>query len=909
MAANTDVQVTYKVYKELNNDLSGIKETAVEKKEGYIYVFRQLTPKEKSNDDGTRTRIYQTVDIKKNGSRDSLPEVMLNNKAAFFFCYSLIKLSENRVESIRKNLNKYITDKNDTHLYSKGEYKNNIPSRVVYIPLTKNSLSSNYVQPIGKSELNVDMSKVGTQNQATIYLHDWITHLQDLTNEYKDKIDSYYEVLNQTRVVSGEEYPVYSLYSFTKTITEVASSKSKYLNNIKEGDVIHSSSRGMREKRPMTRYLSDLDKLIEPKKDECKVVAEKIVNLYIEPSRSVHSSLIDYSFGADEEVDFAESLVGQSLQNNAHFISKDMSKAFGLGVVKKTMLDNAAKFKDIKDFSKLTPEDILEHSGEGDWFTYSFVLGNAKRIVTETPLILDSFLENMPEITKDNMKVLYKYIKDGRYKSLTGMGTIVSTDANRIKGYCRRHNINNLTESEMLGKWKDNMEIIYPDSSVYFEPVDGVKTGIVRQRILKPVDMKTKLSKKFLDAGSEALSNLGNVMDGFNILYQVSAFKDFKDTEEYLIAIASILGSLSGLCSVLIETSIKKSISKAGSSALVRISAGKVTGCIGILFTGIEAGISAVYRFRKNDDDAAGAYVISAISAGAYIVLAIAGVTGAPLLMCLALSILMQFLASYLTDDDIDVFLKYCLWGELYYDVPDTYPAWWPSIEELSSPNNAEQAIILSKPKKELFYNYDDHIPLNPLSFHYSKAGTKNLDYQLMALNNIVSRPPYKLKKGLEMLLVSDFQYANSIHLQLVDVKDILQIESIEVVLSNSRREFFRKTYTPWDNPGNFMNKTNYVDTDKNLQQVNTFRVLFIKSKDNLKKSIKKALSSKHSRSVAVRKYKRKKFTKLNDFLPSYYHKNIEEVKKADRLFPAVKVECNIRYTTPLKRSIKIVKK
>lgn len=908
MSDNTEINILFKVYKELditsddygNVGIKGIRDSAEVLNSGYVYIFRELSQNE-GNDDGTRTRIYFKMNLA-DGQSTSLPEKFFNKYSKFFFAYSKIELTDNRVESIRNNLDSFLTDKNSHHLHQTGEYKYNIPSRVNFVPITPRDRDYSYTQTRHEPRQDVEFPEDSEYN-TIIYLHDWITYLEDMTNDYIEKLNSYYEVLNQTKDVSGEDYSVYALYSFTKTIHEVASSKNKYYNNLKEGAIIHGS-KGMREPRPITECLSELESIIAPKKEECRIAAEKIVNLYIEPLRRIHSSLIDYSFGEENEIDFAESLVGKSLQNNANFISEDKSEAFGLSVVKQTLVNNAAKFEEISDLSSLTPEEILQQSGEGDWFTYSFVLGNVKRIVTETPLILDSFLQNIPELTRIDTIVMYDYIRNGRYKELKGIGKIVSTDASRVRSFCRTRNIPFDGPDQALNQWKKTMENIYPDATVEFQVIDNVKTGVVLEEKFLEIEvaLEPKLSTKFLAAGSEALSNLGNVMDGFNILYQVSAFKELKDTEEYLIAYASILSSLSGLCSVLIETSINKSISRAGSSSLIKISGGRVAGCVGILFTGIETGVSAVYRFSNDDGDAGAAYVASTIAAGAYIVLAFAGVTGAPLLICLAISILAQFLATYLTDDDIDVFLKYCLWGRNYNEIPEEHPAWWPSVEELASPNNAEQAIIMSESQEELFYNYDDHTPQNPLSFQHSSSGVDNLDYQLMALNTIIKRPPYQLIRRPDDHFEFAFVYDNTMHLQLVDIHDILHIDSIEIILTHESREIFKKTYTPWDNPGNFMNGLENVDIEQDLQKVDTFRVFFLYNKRELDRRIRSEL-----------RINNESYTTFNDYVPPYYHSNMHDLNprrlyRRYRTLYDVKAECNIRYTSPLRRGVKIVK-
>src|SRR5512135_789886 len=96
-------EVQFRVYKEFhihrNGTISGEKKSAETPLSGFTYIFREIAPGESNNADGTRTRLLSKLDMSKT-QRTTLLESSELGKHSYFFVYSPIQLTENRLESI-----------------------------------------------------------------------------------------------------------------------------------------------------------------------------------------------------------------------------------------------------------------------------------------------------------------------------------------------------------------------------------------------------------------------------------------------------------------------------------------------------------------------------------------------------------------------------------------------------------------------------------------------------------------------------------------------------------------------------------------------------------------------------------------------------------------------------------------
>lgn len=914
MANNKEVNVKFKIYTEFDDNLMGIQAsaTAVKKNTGYIYIFRPHVRGEKREKDGTRVK--KTI-IRNPGKNESLPETILNQKTNNFFCYSLIKLSKKREKKIKKNLEKYITEKNSTKDIPNNTFIEYIPSRITYIPLSENNKNLRYLQPNGNPKQDFEWFKVAGENYAIIYLYDWITYLKKITKLYSDNLKIYSDVLDSSISVSGETYKVSSLYSFTETLKQVVELKYKYDNNLANNDrEANEISDLLKNKEKYDTkyetYLHYLKQLVDPKKKEVEKAAEKIIALFSEDFKRIHSCLNDYSFGNDDEKDLVESIVGKSLYKISLFLSDKTKKIFRNEVVCNTLVANAKKLENINK-NNWEAKDIVNHVGEDDWFTFAFIFGDLKRVVTDSANILETFIGIYASKKQKNLvelKIVWNYLTKGRYRKLVNKRQkIFSINEDKIHIHARRYKTNrskkksrkSKTKSKKLkksnvknsayNKFKKQLEDAYPGCEV--KKVNN-QIKVYNSQFDKNKIKKSNLGKQFNNGAKniqKSVEALGVVLDLFNIFYQSECLISAKTKDDQILAVVSLLDSLTT-----ISTAAASSLFKESASAIKAFGLG-----VGMILNGIEAGLNAIDRYENDDFDASNSYIASFCSLVVGLMYLVAKAGTLPITIAIAMSLGFKLLGSYFTDDDIDIFLKYSLWGYNYQKTPTKKYSWWPESGAIQSSKN----IVSSKKKsilknKENFFHLYDYKPKNPVDFSYKQFKGKSLEYQMLALKNILERPPYKLSAHNIHELHTKFNHKQFIDLQLYNIHDIKHIESIEIKLSRGKIILFKNKFYPLIDQGHFRNGNTDLDLTTDLEKVNNFRILFIASKLQLIRKIKLYL-------------KRAKSDPYKTFEGNINRENRENViilKKSMNSYKGCKVECNVRYLTNIKRPIKIIK-
>jgi hypothetical protein len=764
------INLQVKVYAELESfdgggTPHGKKMTAKDIKDiktGYVYVFRERLNTSQGGDE-PRTLIYAALDI----STGINLNVLTNDSGRarrYFFMYSRIQLSDSRVEQIRKDVGDFINAP-DQNLFCRAEY----------IPLFsgQHNIQYNYLRGTTEDE-NVDFGTNTDRYCPTVYLHDWFKYLDDITKEYQPKLQEYKEYMDkdfdllkyntwlsqnlgkdsqysyEQRMIdhghqgrSRDVFPRGDLYGYTKALEELIKIKaegrgSDPYNNLRR----HAETAGPQNKEyPLDELYGQLfgihpvpyDYYSFLKETEGQMryyrailcpLAKKIEFLYTEKYRRLHGVFIDYlNAGSGEMHEAALELIGNSMENLWSFLASDDTETGNKNntpLLAKEILDGSLKQCMGKIAEKnrscvfQNPGELHEIIHDKDIFAYIFTVENAKLLLESLGKILETISGFFPAASLEHS---YSYIFDGRFKELLGIGRVVSTDQDRLNrwlsGKSEYAYLKAKPFSEQVEAWRGWHEkrikkIFGNDTTVDVDTDPNAKanTHILRMdKMIDPTPAKVRALKNVTHQSAQIIENFCVILDGFNIINQaVILTKEGNSPEEIIKALFYAFGSASSIVST-----------ATGRMGLQRVAvpAGVVASVLGVAALSLEAR----QKHETHDDDAAGVYADSAM-------LTVAGLLALYMLGPVPSIVLSVFNAIFTAhglrhteDDHIDIYLKYCIWGNYYREdwtdkETPLLPSWWPNqdtegeIDEIICSELEEDEIA---PNKALRL-YDDDV-------------------------------------------------------------------------------------------------------------------------------------------------------------------------------------------------------
>jgi hypothetical protein len=832
------INLRVKIYAELESfepgkNPHGKKTTAKDIKDiktGYVYVFREYPHASKGGDE-PRTLVYAVLDI----SRGINLNVLTNDSGRarrYFFMYSRIQLSDSRVEQIRKDVGDFIN--------APGQ---NFFCRAEYIPLFpgQTNIQRDYLRGTAADE-NVDFGTNTDRYYPTIYLHDWFKYLDDITKEYQMKLQEYKEYLSEdfdlleyntelSRFLgknsqypyeqrmkdhnhqgkSRDVFPRGDLYGYTKALEELIKIKAKAggsnpYDNLRR----HAETVGPQNKEyPLNElhgrlfgihpvpydYYSFLktteDRLRQYRNILCPL-AGKIEYLYTEKYRRLHGVLIDYlNAGSGEMYVTAHELIGNSMENLCSFLASD-DTGTGNGnntpLLAKEILDGSLKRCMEKIAEKnhdcvfQTPVELHAIIHDRDAFAYIITVDNIKLSLETLGKIFETISELCPTVSLDHS---YSYIFDGRFKYLRGTGRVVSTDRARLNRWLSHRpgyaHLKARAFSEQVDAWKgwheERIKEIFGNDTmvdVVMEPNAKANTHILRMsKMIDPTPSKVRKLKNITHQTAQAIESFCVILDGFNIINQAVVLTgEGNSPDEIAIALFSSFGSASSMVNAV-----------AGRMELQRVAV--PAGALASVLSAAVLSLEARKKHEVHDDDAAGVYAESAmLTVAGLLVLYMLGPAPA-VIVSVFNAVFTAHGLRHTVDDHIDVYLKYCIWGNHYREdwtgKEEPYlPSWWPNQ---NTEGNIEEVICSELEKYEIKPNdalrlYDDDLQ-------------KILKHNDALLRVVAQMPMYRVAFDVYHELY-DRGYSDYIVVSVLEIQDLSSISTIELnVFQERERRWF----------------------------------------------------------------------------------------------------------------------
>jgi len=763
---STFINVIIKIYTKttsLHGDKASAKEVS-EIQEGYIYVFR-VYPRGQENKDGTRTSVYKAVDI----SREKNVNVLTNDDGVarrYFFAFSRIALPDIRLEMMRKSLHEFICDP------SSKQYR-----RVQYIPLFPGVENIQREYLCGDPEdrdVDFGATTISTEHyKPTVYLHDWYGYLETAVDQYEkgwNALDSYfkekfdltvyssindqsiknikrdayrkndikpynYEIMKDTSGKSMDCFSRYDLYAFTSILIEKLSKVNKKMHpsddlrihyeqdqeNLIDDRAVEmvswQNTKILRRYDYYAFYLETKAREAELKKDVYPHI-KTIVALYTDQYRRMHQELYDYMYISDKDRQHkASDLLGKSMEGICLFIKDEPSLKQEYEALRKVIeeaFDPA--FKKIPgDCNNIRV--YYEETGDRNIFECYF--GFTEWELTTTSL--EYVIKAVVQVLFDKPELVLEVITNGRFKEVAGVGKVVAIRTSDINAWLKRHNITSHPDLDSkLALWDDFYKPKLKKGKVHFVTENGIHFA----KYEKMINPKFNRLRNVFEDKVTKFEKVSLAFDAINVMIQIKAIADGNNTwADIFASISSIGGSIASIAEVLLAG--KGSASKiAGGSAIVLLS--------------FEYLFQTVKYDHLNDDDTKQLYV-EAVFLNATLALPL--YFASPLaggIASLAIAIMTTIGSARTLDDNIDIFLKYSIWGSHYRDkwgktgdnLKNTrLPSWWPLGEDITEIVLGPD-LVNSENTKKL---YDDN-----------SSNTLKLNQDLF--NLLLQIPDYELK-------------------------------------------------------------------------------------------------------------------------------------------------------------------
>jgi hypothetical protein len=801
ISPNASIAVTFERYTEfrerggysLQNNISwntvdGVKSTATDINSGFVYIFRKYNAG-MHNGDGSIIAVGEyemPLDHTINISLTSFGEVRQN-----FFMYSAIKLSEtNRLEIIRKDLSDCLLKNNNKNSFY----------RVQYIPLIKSDLfrekktdtdiqitgTVNYAYFFHDSRYSnsafndVDFEiRDSHVHGAVLYLHDWFGYLRSCAEKYQEEIKKYYDFFNTTVALSKynshpqdtdpfsnaptidytDQFTVGELFLLTEMIDKICKKDpGKRQGNLRmfnkvslsyEYDIINYDGSTRKESvnytGPVPAYqlfLQETEEQISALINDLRSFIQRTMSLL--KNRSANAAFLDYLFSNDNDKKLFLDTLGLATENYFLTMYAEDRSSFS------EILTAALAASD--DIIVRLPVDNIEQLyrvvGENPVLAFIVSLPFLNILTDESSRLVATLVAYSQTLSFSKVVDLHKLLSMGILKDLRQSGEVFSISAKSLYRYYQYIKKplpmrgKKPDYSAMGRKWFDDItDDIHSKTNIPKNDIKPVEYSRFYKRwgVKIPQFEEIKdignLRKRGIIRGSDAfLGRMSLIVIGINTVYQLSLLNECKSLTH---AVPHVFNLMSGTASVI-------------SSHLASISMVKAGGFAGGAFAlaGAESLFNAYLMSQANDYDSSFFHVGASLSYfGAAAVTFKAAAAGAsmtavaPAVMALVgLGFLFTTAAGYMKDEDIDVFLKYCVWGFNYREDWDdrrireeTLPSWWPNKKlKIADMESRDHEILLGGEikKGDAYRLYDGENTI--------KANT--------AILNIVRQiPPYTL--------------------------------------------------------------------------------------------------------------------------------------------------------------------
>lgn len=458
MSLTTNIMVKFKEYKSYSFDnledgspLKSVIEPDQDKNEiapedidgKWVYVFREtsFTP-----EDGIPV-LVNSIRVR---SGHEYPLALYERNSSFtclsFFCLSRIELSPVRIEELRKKVQNLLRNK-QVPVFVSG----NIPikcERLTLIPLSPDQPAQ--VAPFFLGQFLKEEDAIFEESdgkiKATVFLHDYLTVLEDFTKEYKDHRDSYIKFLNGT----------------DDTFQPISWRINKNQSNLLSG-LIRSFCNNEQYQRNIDYEAWskwDTESLEEHLKWQIPVKYAEAKILEWLKTEGLNATLFDYEYGQnDSEIRLPEDFTLSFLEKTQDSvpISQFLSE----------ILQNSYEKANECSISLGEDQDLVDVSalvGESNWWicyvggfrnTYK---NEVKPITSSTSKILQ--LLSIPMASHARPTTVFDYIRDNRYK--TSMVVFKPGESFIMKGKACTTELQfrNMVISRYAGRYGTDIEVV-----------------------------------------------------------------------------------------------------------------------------------------------------------------------------------------------------------------------------------------------------------------------------------------------------------------------------------------------------------------------------------------------------------------------------------------------------------------
>lgn len=794
--ASSLVSVKFKLYHEYRfrgNEIEGTKRSAKNADYGYVYYYRL------SGDQNSSSQLAHFS--LSPGYVQTLAYEIAGKPARYFFFFSRIEISRKREEAISGDIKTFVDTRN-SHNRSGGS--KNIICRATHIPLTNQTDAYRYYNFSGIRD--VDFPSSDTGNYVIIYLHDWYKYLENYNGEYQRFLNEYIDFNNDSvklinyhmtdehrrfrssnayadNRISNDTFIRGQLYVLTKEIEAIVAKKLKYQNNMRShleyGHEQYKKTNTDEGLIPVFDYGKFLNEYAGIK-NRGRLLAEKIADLYAKDiHRSIHCTLFDYYYGSNEQINAVRTLVVESVRRNFEFLDmgSERWKAF-----EDFFLQNKGLIE-TRNYTGHTLEELHTIYGDNDIFWAVF---NLTDVVDKGASITGVLFDTLKEYYDPDLFTRL-IVSNRKYNGLFKPAGVVFIDESRINRWYAGHMSNRPkaewagTTADKMREWEryqiDKLSPLYKDVKIEKVTRDGRTTRYVNVSLLtEDPDALSRTAK----VGSDVAYKLCAVFAAINIVSKIRAAQEGKN--DLFSTVVSVSSSLAA-----ITEKPLLDLFQGARSLNTRNTAGAMAGITGKTLMALESYLEAEKRMRAHDYDAAFFYGSSAL-------LALLSVfTGSSELV--VLSLITSFLGGMVTDTDVDVFLKYSVWGTNYKDVwagnrTPILPSWWSFNDRAltGERNFVEREKVLFFPTEDdEDYKLELQYGLTPWDANSGRA----LENHRTLLNRLRQKTGFKLELTQNSLIWSLVMDRENMVIE-VDLKDRIQfIDFIELQLFQKRPNDF----------------------------------------------------------------------------------------------------------------------
>jgi hypothetical protein len=662
---------------------------------GFVYIFRMTNEIGRPVDETRPLEQLSPVDLSKADHQG------LGSSHLHFFFYSRIQLSNDRINDITEDLKDFIAARNRDRNAKRNCRAKFIPftrqQSGIYTYRTNSELQDYHIHLYSTAEgaeLSMEDHDREVNSAADIYLFDWYKYLEDIQKDCQEiKQNRQYDFFDQDIDLSEynnfpeelrEAFPVFSnaqpdririserfengrdvfsfggLFAVTKMLDELIKSTPgrHHDDNLRQYTYTpYASGHIPASSGPYPVYkifLRQYESLIDAYKAASAPVFARFMRIL--QNGYANSTFIDYMYaGGNDKQEFLK-ILGNIFENDYIVISEQMQKE---------LVDLlAGAFEDgidsIPNLSFNNSREVHGRMGEVSFLVHLFTYDNINFLADEVQEIYGALLVPLRQIPGIAARVC-NILTAGLFRDYVVLdkGQLIVSKG-QLSLYIKETGLSNrygrlLTFQEAAAQWQTDGR----------PKLERMGVGNID---FKDSGGSLKITAKGFDARG-ALTGIGVLVAAYGTLYQVALSKELLEGGQRLYSIPEIVGAGGNITGIIGDI---LSLKKVGGAAMAAAA--------------LESGIRAFIRFSENDGDAGAAYTASTMFYGLAAALIFTGGSGLAMAGLAAAGFAFTALAKYLTDDDVDRFIKYSIWGTHYREPGwadrrkqnHPLPSWWP---------------------------------------------------------------------------------------------------------------------------------------------------------------------------------------------------------------------------------------